>query len=69
MIFEASLMAQMVKKICLQHKTPGFDPWIGKIPWRREWLPILVSMENSMDRGAWSVIIHGGAKSWTLVSN
>ena len=19
---------------------PGFDPWIGKIPWRREWLPI-----------------------------
>ena len=20
----------------------GFDPWIGKIPWRREWLPIPV---------------------------
>ena len=18
---------------------PRFDPWIGKIPWRREWLP------------------------------
>ena len=18
---------------------PGFDPWVGKIPWRREWLP------------------------------
>jgi len=17
----------------------GFDPWVGKIPWRREWLP------------------------------
>ena len=20
-------------------KIHGFDPWIGKIPWRREWLP------------------------------
>ena len=23
----------------IQH---GFDPWVGKIPWRREWLPIPV---------------------------
>ena len=21
---------------------PGFDPWIGKIPWRRKWQPTLV---------------------------
>ena len=21
----------------LQYGTPRFDPWIGKIPWRREW--------------------------------
>ena len=20
-------------------KRPGFNPWVGKIPWRREWLP------------------------------
>ena len=20
----------------------GFDPWVGKIPWRRTWLPIPV---------------------------
>ena len=33
---------------------PGSDPWIRKIPWRREWLSILVFLqENSMDRGAW----------------
>jgi len=19
--------------------TPRFNPWVGKIPWRREWLP------------------------------
>ena len=22
----------------------GFDPWVGKIPWRRAWQPILVSL-------------------------
>ena len=27
------------KRICLQSRRPGFDPWIGTIPWRREWLP------------------------------
>ena len=20
-------------------RRPGFNPWVGKIPWRREWLP------------------------------
>ena len=27
------------QRICLQCGRPGFDPWVGKIPWRREWLP------------------------------
>ena len=27
------------KRIHLQCRRPGFDPWGGKIPWRREWLP------------------------------
>ena len=35
----ASLVAQTVKKH-LQCGRPGFDPWVGKIPWRRKWLPI-----------------------------
>ena len=25
--------------ICLQCGRPGFDPWLGKIPWRRKWRP------------------------------
>ena len=25
--------------ICLQCERPGFDPWVGKIPWRRKGLP------------------------------
>ena len=34
----ASLVAQLVKN-SLQCRRPGFDPWVGKIPWRRERLP------------------------------
>ena len=30
------------KSICLQCGRPGFDPWIGKIPWRRKWQPTQV---------------------------
>ena len=24
---------------CRRHWTYGFDPWVGKIPWRRKWQP------------------------------
>ena len=34
----ASLVAQMVK-ILLQCRRPGLNPWVGKIPRRREWQP------------------------------
>ena len=27
------------KSIWLQCWRPGFDPWVGKIPWRRKWQP------------------------------
>ena len=26
-------------RICLQCRRPRFDPWVGKIPWRRKWEP------------------------------
>ena len=32
-------MAPGGKIICLHCKRPGFDPWVWKIPQRREWLP------------------------------
>ena len=33
---------------------PGSYPWVGEVPWRREWLPTpVVLLENPMDRGAW----------------
>ena len=30
--------------ICLQCGRPGFDPWVGEIPWRRKWqsTPVLL---------------------------
>jgi len=32
----------MVKKSACQCRRSGFDPWVGKIPWRRERLPTSV---------------------------
>ena len=29
-------------RICLECRRPGFDSWVGKMPWRREWQPTLV---------------------------
>ena len=22
---------------CRRYRRPGFDPWVGKIPWKRKW--------------------------------
>ena len=27
------------KRVCLQCRRPGFDPWVGKIPWSKIWQP------------------------------
>ena len=37
-----SLVAQLVKNICLQCRRPQFNCWVGKIPWRMDRLPTLV---------------------------
>ena len=49
---------------CRRHKVHGFDPWVGKIPWRRKWQPVSLP-ENSMNRGAYQAIVHRVALSWT----
>ena len=41
------------KRICLQyrrHQRRGFDLWIGKIPWRREWQPTPVFLPGKSHR-------------------
>ena len=34
---EIRLIVLRGESICLQCGRPGFDPWVGKIPWRRKW--------------------------------
>ena len=55
----ASLVAQLVKNLPAMRET-GFDPCVGKIPWRRERLPTPVF---------WPGEVHGSAKSWTQLHN
>ena len=33
-----------VEGICLQRRRLGFDPWVRKIPWRRQWQPTPVPL-------------------------
>ena len=35
----AQTVKKKKKKICLQCRRSAFDPWVWKIPWRREWVP------------------------------
>ena len=53
------------ERIC-QCKRHGFNPWVGKIPWRKKWQSTLYScLGNPMDREAWWATVHGVAKSHT----
>ena len=38
---------------CRRYKRCWFDPWVGNIPWRRAWQPILVFLpgESQGQRG------------------
>ena len=47
-----------------RYKRHGFDPWVGKMPWRRKWQPTPVVLPgNPIDRGAWQAIVYGATKS------
>ena len=49
---------------CRRRKRCGFEPWVRKIPWRREWQPTPVFLrENDMGRGAWRATVHAVSKS------
>ena len=64
----ASLVAQTVKRLPAM-QDPGFDSWVGKIPWRRIWqsTPALLPGKS---HGRRSLIgyVHRVAKSWTRLS-
>ena len=37
---------------CRRHRRPEFDPWVGKIPWRKKWqpTPVFVPGESRSQR-------------------
>ena len=53
---------------CRRHQRDRFDPWVGKIPWRRHGSPLQYScLENPVDRGARQATVHRVTQSWTLL--
>ena len=53
-------------RIFQQCRRPGYDSWVGKIPWRRKrQLLQYCCLEKSMDRGNWWTMVHRVAKSQT----
>ena len=46
----AQAVKKKKKKICLQCRRPRFDPWVWKIPWRREWQPVFLPGEPHEQR-------------------
>ena len=51
---------------CRRHKRHGFNPWVGKIPWRRHGNPLQYScLGNTINRGAWQATVHSVAESQT----
>ena len=43
----AFLVANTVKEFLPAIRKPGFDPWVGKVLWRRAWHPLQYScLEN-----------------------
>ena len=51
---------------CRRHKKLEFDPWVGKIPWRRAWQPTPVFLlGESHGQRSLQATVHGVTKSQT----
>ena len=73
-LFSTSAEKRICKRICLQCRRPGFDPWVRKILWKRKWQPTPVFLpgeshiQRSQGRGGRGATVCGVAKSWTRLS-
>jgi len=57
---------------CRRHKRRGFDPWVGKISWRRKWQPTIVfclkiCLKNFTER-VWQATVQSVAKNRTQLN-
>ena len=55
------------KESACQCRSRGFDPWVGKVPWRRKWQPTPGFLPGE-SHGAWQATVHGVAESRTRLS-
>ena len=55
---------------CRRHRRRGFDPWVGKIPWRKKWQPTPVFLPGKFHGwDACRAAVHGVTKSQTQLSD
>ena len=54
--------------ICLPSRRLGFNPWVGKIPWRRKWQPTPVFLPGE-SHGQRRATVCGVTKSRTWLSD
>ena len=51
------------------YQRPGFDPWVGRIPWRRKWQPTPVILPGeSCGQRSLAGCSHGITKRWSRLS-
>ena len=51
---------------CKRHRQCGFDPWAGKIPWRRAWRPTPVFLPGeSHEQMSQATATPMASKSWS----
>ena len=55
---------------CRRRRRLGFNPWVGKISWRRAWQPAIVFLPEKIPRtGEPGGLVHGVIKSQMRQSN
>ena len=47
------------KEFAYECRKLRFNPWVGKVPWRKKWQPIPVFLPGKPQaRGAWRATVH-----------
>ena len=53
---------------CRRHKGTRFDPWVGKVPWRRKWQPTPVFLPGEF-HGQLSLADHRVGHNWVTLTH
>ena len=57
------------KELACQCSRRGFDPWVGKSPWSREWPPTPAFWPGEPLASVWQATVHWVAKSLTQLES